>query len=108
MGAVVTMPGLLPVLPLLLVTSLPLAASITCYSCTLPARVVNGSCTEEGKSEWCEGKAWCVKTWRDQIGVSWRCADKGPADGYEGCTTERFVVLILTVLHLHPSTDYLH
>eukprot|EP00090_Calanus_glacialis_P045088 TRINITY_DN8170_c0_g1_i1.p1 TRINITY_DN8170_c0_g1~~TRINITY_DN8170_c0_g1_i1.p1 ORF type:complete len:125 (+),score=10.94 TRINITY_DN8170_c0_g1_i1:33-407(+) len=67
---------------------LPSSDGLTCYSCD-KNNVVNGSCTlGEGRTEWCKKKSWCVKTWRNDMGVSWSCEDKGPEDGYEGCTTE--------------------
>merc|ERR1712098_433710 len=76
-----------PLLPIILYYSLPGVSAITCYSCTQD-KVVNSSCTEHDKAEYCKDMSWCVKTWRDTAGISWGCINKGPSDEYEGCTSE--------------------
>merc|ERR1712212_1221505 len=78
------------VLPLLavLLSTITTVTTITCYSCKQD-KVVNNSCTVgQGRTEWCKDSDWCSKTWRNDQGVTWGCAEKGPEDEYEGCTTE--------------------
>ena len=51
-------------------------------------------CREAGRSEWCAGETWCVKTFREgeteevggAVGVAWGCGGKGP--GQSACQSE--------------------